>query len=199
VSTEIAQEWVAGNSVCGDSREVVIAAIKKDALRLGDFTLTSGKKSKFYLDMKQITLDPLCLKVIGAQFFSSMMNIKPVPDAVGGMSIGADPLIAAVMLKSNHLRGFMIRKESKGHGTNQFIEGPLQPGMEVVIVEDVTTTGGSSLKAVERTEEFGGKVSAVYTVVDRLEGGRELIESKGYKFFSLLTIEDLGVEPNKEE
>jgi len=198
VSTQTVPVWLAGNSVCNDSREVVIAAIKKDALKLGDFTLTSGKKSKYYLDMKQITLDPICLKIIGAQFFSSMMNITPIPDAVGGMSIGADPLTAAVMLASNHLRGFMIRKESKGHGTNQFLEGPVQPGQLAVIVEDVTTTGGSSLKAVERTEEFGAKVEAVYTVVDRLEGGREAIEAKGYRFYSLLTIEDLGVEPNKE-
>jgi len=198
MSTETVPVWLAGNSICGDSREVVIAAIKKEALKLGDFTLTSGKKSKYYLDMKQITLDPICLKIIGAQFFSSMMTLTPVPDAVGGMSIGADPLTAAVMLASNHLRGFMIRKESKGHGTNQFLEGPIQKGHLAVIVEDVTTTGGSSLKAVERAVEFGAKVAAVYTVVDRLEGGREAIEGLGYKFYSLLTIEDLGVEPNKE-
>ncbi len=117
------------------------------------------------------------------------------------MSIGADPITAAIItlagVQGKSLRGFMVRKESKGHGTNQFIEGPVKPGEEVVIVEDVVTTGGSSLLAIERSEAFGLKVSGVITIVDRMEGGRQAFESRGYKFQSLLSIQDFGLEPPK--
>jgi len=92
----------------------------------------------------------------------------------------------------------MVRKESKGHGTNQYIEGPVQPGEEVAIVEDVVTTGGSSLRAIERCEAFGLKVVRVVAIIDRMEGGRQAFEQAGYPLNSLLTIQDFGIDPPGE-
>jgi len=115
------------------------------------------------------------------------------------MSIGADPITAAVVTMSSvrgtPIVGFMVRKESKGHGTNQFIEGPVKPGNEVVIVEDVVTTGGSSLKAIERAEAFGLKVTQVIAIIDRLEGGAKAFTNAGYPLASLLDIRDFGIDP----
>ena len=119
------------------------------------------------------------------------------------MSIGADPITAAVitvagMKNRPNLKGFLVRKESKGHGTNKFIEGPVKAGDRVVVVEDVVTTGGSSLKAIERIEEAGMTVAGVVAVIDRMEGGREAFAAKGIPLRSLLTIEDFGITPPKD-
>jgi orotate phosphoribosyltransferase len=115
------------------------------------------------------------------------------------MSIGADPITAAVVtmsaVRNTPLLGFMVRKESKGHGTNQFIEGPVKPGQTAVIVEDVVTTGGSSLAAIERAEAFGLKIVGVMAVIDRMEGGAQAFAQRGYPLSSLLTIRDFGIEP----
>ena len=122
-----------------------------------------------------------------------------MPAAVGGMSIGADPITAAVVtmsaVRGTPLVGFMVRKEAKGHGTNQYIEGPVKPGDTAVIVEDVVTTGGSSLQAIERAEAFGLKIVGVLAIIDRMEGGAEAFAARGYSFASLLTIRDFGIEP----
>ena len=122
-----------------------------------------------------------------------------MPTAVGGMSIGADPITAAVITMSGvrgvPLVGFMVRKEPKGHGTNQYIEGPVKPGDTAVIVEDVVTTGGSSLQAIQRAEAFGLKIAGVLAIIDRMEGGAEAFAQHGYPFASLLSIRDFGIEP----
>jgi orotate phosphoribosyltransferase len=124
-----------------------------------------------------------------------------MPKAVGGMAIGADPITSSIVVMSavrnTPVLGFLVRKESKGHGTNKFVEGPVQPGDSVVIVEDVVTTGGSSLEAIERVEAFGLKVQRVIAIIDRMEGGAEAFLNKGYAFSSLLTIRDFGIEPPK--
>ena len=137
-----------------------------------------------------------------AEGILDLLAADKMPDAVGGMAIGADPITAAVItmsaVRGTPIRGFMVRKESKGHGTNQFVEGPVRPGDEVVIVEDVVTTGGSSLKAIERVEAFGMKVAGVIAIIDRMEGGREAFESRGYRLQSLLTIQDFGIDPPQE-
>ncbi len=181
------------------NRNALIAVFREKALKFGDFTLASGLKAKYYLDGKQVTLDSAGAKLVGEGILDLLGDALPA--AVGGMSIGADPITAAIItlagVQGKSLRGFMVRKESKGHGTNQFIEGPVKPGEEVVIVEDVVTTGGSSLLAIERSEAFGLKVSGVITIVDRMEGGRQAFESRGYKFQSLLSIQDFGLEPPK--
>ncbi len=173
--------------------------VRQKALRFGQFTLASGKKATYYLDGKQVTLDPEGARLVGEGLLELMAAAGPMPAAVGGMSIGADPITAAVVtmsaVRGTPMRGFMVRKESKGHGTNQFVEGPVQPGEQVVIVEDVVTTGGSSLQAIERVEAFGLKVVRVLAIIDRMEGGAGAFQQRGYPFASLLTIRDFGIEP----
>lgn len=173
--------------------------ISSKALKFGDFTLASGKKAKYYLDGKQVTLDSIGAKLVGEGILELIR--EKMPKAVGGMSIGADPIAASIVtiagVQGQPLLGFMVRKEPKGHGTNQYIEGPVRPGDEVVIVEDVVTTGGSSLLAIERAEQFGLKVQKVVCIIDRLEGGRENFSQRGYPFASLFTIRDFGLEPPK--
>ncbi len=115
------------------------------------------------------------------------------------MAIGADPITAAVVtmagVRGVPLKGFLVRKEAKGHGTQRFVEGPVQAGDRVVIVEDVVTTGGSSLQAIERAEAVGLKVERVIAIIDRLEGGAAAFAARGFPLHSLLTIRDFGIEP----
>lgn len=178
-------------------KQALIAQIRKKALKFGEFTLASGKKASYYLDGKQVTLDATGAMLV-AEGILDLLNGN-YPRAVGGMSIGADPITAAVItmagVRGVPLSGFMVRKEAKGHGTNRYVEGPVNPGDEVVIVEDVVTTGASSLLAIERAEEFGLKVRGVIAIVDRLEGGGQAFEKRGYPFSSLLSIRDFGIEP----
>ena len=167
----------------------------------GDFTLASGKKAKYYLDGKQVTLDPEGSRLV-AEGILDLLVAGTMPNAIGGMAIGADPITSSVVVMSavrgTPLLGFLVRKESKGHGTNKFVEGPVKPGDSVVIVEDVVTTGGSSLQAIERVEAFGLKVQGVIAILDRMEGGAEAFQQKGYPFQSLLTIRDFGLEPPQD-
>ena len=181
-------------------KSALIALVGEKALRRGRFVLTSGKESTYYLDGKQVTLDPAGARLVGEGILDMLLE-GPLPAAVGGMSIGADPITAAVVtmsaVRGTPLKGFMVRKQSKGHGTDQYIEGPVRPGEAVVIVEDVVTTGGSSLEAIERCEAFGLRVVGVMAIVDRMEGGAEAFARRGYRFSSLLTIRDFGIEPPK--
>ena len=175
------------------------AFIRERSLKFGDFVLASGKKAKYYLDGKQTTLDARGLTLVGEGLFELLLKDGDLPDAVGGMSIGADPITAAVLtiagVRGRELKGFLVRKESKGHGTNKFVEGPVKSGDKVVVVEDVVTTGGSSLLAIERLEAEGIRVEGVLAIVDRMEGGAEAFAARGYSFRSLLTIQDVGIEP----
>jgi orotate phosphoribosyltransferase len=179
-------------------KQALIELVRRKALKFGQFTLASGKKATYYLDGKQVTLDPTGARLI-AEGLLDLIVAQGLPAAVGGMSIGADPITAAVVtmsaVRGTPLLGFMVRKESKGHGTNQFIEGPVQSGQSVVIVEDVVTTGGSSLQAIERAEAFGLKIVGVLAIIDRMEGGAQAFTQRGYKFASLLSIRDFGIEP----
>jgi orotate phosphoribosyltransferase len=183
-------------------KESLRELIRQKALKFGSFTLASGKKATYYLDGKQVTLDPQGARLV-AEGILDLLAGDRLPEAVGGMSIGADPITAAVVtmsaVRGTPLVGFMIRKESKGHGTNQYVEGPVKPGDSVAIVEDVVTTGGSSLLAIERAEAFGLKVVRVIGIIDRMEGGREAFAQRGYPFASLLTIRDFGIEPPTEK
>lgn len=184
--------------------------IHKKSLKFGDFTLASGKKATYYLDGKQVTLDSLGAKLIGQEILDLIRNEKAfhsetgeMPNAVGGMSIGADPITAAtITMAAIHgipMRGFMVRKESKGHGTNQYIEGPVKNSDRVIIVEDVVTTGGSSLDAIRRVEDAGMIVVGVIAIIDRMEGGAQNFKDKGYVFRSLFSIQDFGIAPPKNE
>ena len=176
-------------------RNALIELVREKALRFGEFTLASGRKASYYLDGKQITLDSQGAHLVAEGILERLSDNMPA--AVGGMSIGADPITAATItlagIRGIALHGFMVRKEPKGHGTNQFIEGPVQPGSEAVILEDVVTTGGSSLLAIERAEQFGLNVRRVIAIIDRLEGGAEAFAQRGYELSSLLTIRDLGI------
>lgn len=178
-------------------RNALIELFRERALKFGDFTLASGKKAKYYLDGKQITLHSQGLQLVSEGLWELLDGDNI--DAVGGMSIGADPIVAGVLsaaaANGKELLGFLVRKESKGHGTNKFVEGPVHPGMKVAIVEDVVTTGGSSLLAIERVEEFGCQVTQVLAIIDRMEGGAANFRQAGYDFQSLLTIEDFGITP----
>ena len=139
--------------------------------------------------------------LVGRAILEKLKALGPLPDAVGGMSIGADPITSAVVTMAGveglPLKGFMVRKESKDHGTKKYIEGPVAPGQRVVIVEDVTTTGGSSLLAIDRAQEFGLVVERVVTVIDRLAGAQAAFAARGIPLESLVTIRDLGIDPDE--
>jgi orotate phosphoribosyltransferase len=179
-------------------KQALIDLVRHKALKFGQFTLASGKKATYYLDGKQVTLDSVGARLV-AEGLLDLLAQSAMPAAVGGMSIGADPITAAVItmsgVRGTPLVGFMVRKEPKGHGTNQYVEGPVKPGDTAVIVEDVVTTGGSSLQAIERAETFGLKILGVLAIIDRMEGGAEAFTQRGYKFASLLSIRDFGIEP----
>jgi orotate phosphoribosyltransferase len=156
------------------------------------FKLTSGRMSRFYVDCKKVTLDPKGAALIGRVVFDRIRSLRP--EGVGGLTLGADPIALAVAVTS-HLEGqpipaFIIRKEPKGHGSRAWIEGNLDEGAGVVVVEDVVTTGGSTLKAIERLKAHGCKILKVLALVDRNEGGREKIEASGYDLESLFTVDD---------
>ncbi len=178
-------------------RSALMELVRHRALMFGDFTLASGKKASYYLDGKQVTLDSVGAKLMAEGILDLLAD--DMPQAVGGMVIGADPIAAAVItvagVRGIPLSGFMVRKEAKGRGTNRYIEGPVKPGDNVIIVEDVVTTGGSSLTAIERCVEFGLVVRGVVTIIDREEGGREAFAARGYPLRSLFSIRDFGLQP----
>lgn len=177
-------------------REKLIELVKRDALKFGDFTLASGQKSSYYIDCRNVTLSAAGAVLIGRGILE-LLGEEPI-DAVGGMTMGADPILAAVLtvagLEGRPLRGFIVRKEAKQHGTGKLVEGPLQQGDRALIVEDVSTTGGSALKAAEAAANAGAKIVHIVTVLDRLAGARKAFEEKGYRFSALMTIEDLGIK-----
>ncbi len=183
----------------GFDRGRLIALLQRDALRTGTFTLASGRTSHYYVDGRKVTLSAEGATVIGAGVLDQLADLPQV-HAVGGLTMGADPIVGATLAvagagKRPGLRGFLVRKEAKGHGTGQLVEGPLEPGMVVAIVDDVATTGGSSIKAVEAAEAFGCTVARVVVVLDRLEGAAFAFAARGVDYRALTTIRDLGVEP----
>jgi len=184
-------------------RDALAQLIRNHALELGDFTLASGKKSKYYLDCRKVTLNAKGAKLIGEGMLDLIGEMKlkmgQGPKLVGGMAIGADPITAAILttagIKGYSLRGVMVRKEPKEHGKGKQVEGPYEAGESIVIVEDVVTTGASSLRAIELCEAEGLKVQRVLAIVDRLEGGREAFKEAGHELTTLFTIEDFGLKP----
>ena len=169
--------------------------IRQKSLRTGEFTLSSGKRSSYYLDCRMTTLDPRGALLIGRLMLDCIRKHNIQADAIGGLTIGADPIATAVAvvsaLEGQPLPAFIVRKETKGHGTQRLIEGyDGKPGSRVIVVDDVCTTGDSILKAADRAEETGYEVVAAFCVVDREEGGAELI-AKRYPFYSLFTAKEL--------
>lgn len=161
----------------------------------GDFVLTSGQKSDYYFDCKQTALHPEGGFLIG-RIFLDMLRSRSI-SGVGGMTLGADPLVSAVTVLSHldgrPLPGFIVRKQAKGHGTNAYLEGMrnFSPGQRVALLEDVVTTGGSVLKACQRVEEAGLTVDIILTVLDREQGGRENLKKAGYELEAIFTRYEL--------
>jgi orotate phosphoribosyltransferase len=159
-------------------------------------TLSSGKESDFYIDCKRTALTAEGHFLIGRLLLAEVLRECPEAKGVGGLTLGADPLSSAVSLTSylagHPLPAFIVRKEPKGHGTGQWIEGmsALEGGARVAVLEDVVTTGASTLKALERAEAEGLKVTHAFALVDRLEGGREAVEARGYRLSTLYTRKD---------
>lgn len=170
----------------------LLELLRTKAFAEREVTLSSGKKSNFYVDCKQVSLDAEGACLIGELFHAVIDEVAPDAVAVGGLTLGADPLATATSLLSFQ-RGrarsaFIVRKEPKGHGTNQWIESAgLPPGAKVVVLEDVVTTGAATIKAIERARETGLVVVHALALVDRLEGGREAIAS-GFPTIPLTTL-----------
>lgn len=170
------------------------------ALKRGDFILASGKRSNYYIDMREVTLHPEGIYLVGKLIYQVLKGKKSEGmriEAIGGVTLGGDPIVSSTAvisyLEGDPLVPFIIRKEPKSHGTGQWIEGMgnLKKGMGTVILEDVVTTGGSSIKAVKISREHGLDVKGVIALVDREEGGREAIEKEGIFFLSLFRIREL--------
>ncbi len=175
------------------ARERLRAVLIERSLRFGDFTLASGAKSHYYVDVRQTSLDGEGALLI-AQLFVPLLREAGV-EAVGGLTLGADPIIGAVIAVARAqglpLQGFIVRKEAKGHGTGQRIEGPFKPGLRVAIVDDVITKGGSALNAFEAAREAGADVRLVACVVDRGAGGAEEFAARGVTFRAIYSIREL--------
>ena len=175
------------------TRDRLLSLLVEKAVTFGDFTLASGRKSSYYLDSRLVTLDAEGAWLVAVSILETLTREGIRAKAIGGLTLGADPIAGAVAAVSHSrgegMKGFIVRKEAKGHGTGRRIEGSLSPGDEVVVVDDVVTTAGSTLAAIRAVEEAGCKVAAVVCVVDREEGGTEAL--KGYRFYPLFTARDL--------
>ncbi len=173
----------------------LLKLVNENAVVHGDFVLTSGQRSTYYIDGKLLSLMPEGLNVL-AHLILEMIKDDGV-DAIGGLTLGADPIIGAVAAMSHEagkpLAGLIVRKEKSSHGREKRIEGPLKQGMRVVVIEDVVTTGSSSFKAIEALEEADCKIVKVIAIVDRLAGGKEAFAAEGYKFEPIFTLRDLAI------
>ena len=179
------------------SKDRLASLLKSRSYESRKVTLASGRESDFYLDCKQTTLHPEGLYLSGRFFLDAIRSAKKKPRAVGGPTLGSDPIASACALVSfldgDPIPAFIIRKEPKGHGTRAWIEGAkfLEAGTPVAIVEDVVTTGGSSLKAAGHAKEAGLDVVKIVALVDRDEGAAQAIRDAGYDFEALLTIHEV--------
>lgn len=176
-----------------DIRSALLDLICAEAYKEGDFALTSGQRSSYYINCKQVTLHPQGGLMVG-QAFLDMLPAGTV--GVGGLTLGADPIVTAVSVvgayQGQPVTPLIVRKAAKGHGTQAYIEGPTLPeGSPVVVLEDVVTTGQSALNAIERLRAAGYQVDQVIALVDRQEGGAELYADKGLTFQSVYTIADV--------
>jgi len=167
--------------------------VRSDAVRHGKFILASGKESDLYVDLRKVTLNPKGAFLIGSIIFE-MIRDRGV-DAVGGMSLGADPIAVATSMVAYRsgvsMNAFLVRKGKKEHGMKNMIEGPVAAGQRVVVVEDVITTGSSTIQAIEHIEDAGLIVDIVIGILDRDEGGKQAIESLGYEVHSILERKDI--------
>ncbi|MBI3412362.1 MAG: orotate phosphoribosyltransferase [Planctomycetes bacterium] len=182
-----------------DARCRLLQVFKERAVSFGRFTLASGKESSYYINSKKAIFFSEAVWLLGDVLFQMTKDLRT--DAAGGLEVGAIPMAAALAqryhLEGRALEGFFVRKQPKGHGSQERIEGVLREGMRVAVLDDVLTTGGSVQQAIAEIEKVGAKIAAVVCIVDRLEGARELLAPK-YDYRPIFTIRDFGIEPAGE-
>jgi orotate phosphoribosyltransferase len=175
-------------------REKLLAIIRRQSVLQGrEFRLTSGRSSNFFIDLKKTMFDPQGASLLADLLFARIKDEDV--DYIGGMETGAIPIVATLSMRSwpeKPIKGFFVRKETKGHGTDQRVDGLLEGESRVILLEDVTTTGGSAMQVVEQTRQLGCTVVKVIAVVDRLEGAEENLQGAGIKFESLFTRRDFN-------
>jgi orotate phosphoribosyltransferase len=183
--------------VSDDSRRRLLELFKARAFSFGHFKLASGKESTYYVNSKKALFNSECVALLADALWELTRDLNV--QAVGGLEVGAIPLATALVMRAHQegrpLEGFFVRKQAKGHGSQERIEGVLPPSSRVAVLDDVLTTGGSALQAVQEVERSGAQVVAVLCIVDRLEGARELFAPK-YLFRPIFTIRDFGVGPS---
>ena len=182
------------------AREQLITLLARRSAKRGDFVLASGRRSSLYVDCRLTTMSPEGQRLLGFLGLQALRDADWPADAVGGLTLGADPIAYAIAHASAFanergegplVRAFTVRKQAKQHGTGKRVEGPFEAGDQVVVVEDVITTGGSALTAVDAIRAEGGLVLGVLAVVDREEGGREALEAAGLSVRALATATEL--------
>jgi len=180
------------------AQDPLIRLLLERSVKRGDFVLASGRRSSYYVDARLTTMSAEGLDLIGRLGLAAIRGAGWTPAAIGGLTMGADPVSYAVALASLReppiVQAFTVRKEAKDHGTRRRIEGNFTPGAAVVATEDVITSGGSALQAIRAIEAEGGTVLGVLAVVDREEGGRATIEAAGYPVVALATATSLGLK-----
>jgi orotate phosphoribosyltransferase len=175
-----------------EARERLIAALREHALVIGEVTLTSGRKAGYYVDAKRAILLPEGFRALGELVAAEAERVGAT--AVGGTTMGADPIACSALAAGARVKAFFVRKDRKQHGLQRWIEGPpLDPGERCLVVEDVVTTGGSAIHAIERVREEGFEIAGVVTVLDRQTGGAEAIRTaaEGEPYTPLTTIDDV--------
>ncbi|MGH7561650.1 MAG: orotate phosphoribosyltransferase [Gemmatimonadales bacterium] len=177
-------------------REALAALLRERSVTLGDFILSSGQRSSYYIDARKTTMSAEGQRLIGPLGLAAIRRAGWSPGAVGGLTMGADPIAYAIARASVDLpplvQAFSVRKETKAHGTRRRIEGNFDPAIPVVVIEDVITTGGSALAAIEAVRGEGGTVLGVLALVDRDQGGREAIGGVGIEVVALTTTSELS-------
>jgi orotate phosphoribosyltransferase len=173
----------------------LLELLKSRAVFFGNFTLASGKQSTYYINSKKAIFNAEAVWLLGEMIYqmTRTMNLQ----AIGGPEVGAIPMATAAAMRYHEhgqsIEAFYVRKQAKGHGSKEMVEGIVRPGDQVAIVEDVLTTGGSVLQAIREVERLGARIAAVICIVDRLEGAREALDH--YNFLPIFTIRDFGIEP----
>ena len=182
-------------------RDELLNRLAQEAYRHGDFTLASGRQSNHYVNCKPVSLSGSGLELLS---LALLEHVEPDAIAVAGLTLGADPLVSAVAMAaaqaSRSLNALIVRKQAKGHGTGAWLEGPLPPaGAHITVLEDVVTTGGSSLKAVQQLREAGYVVKRVVTIVDRQEGGDKFLKAAELELVSLFELKQVAERAKKLE
>jgi len=182
--------------MANDVRSRLLTVFQERAVAFGRFTLASGKESTYYINSKKAIFNAEAIWLLGEMLWQTTRDLDI--QAMGGLEVGAIPMATAAALRYHEegrlLEAFFVRKQAKGHGSQERVEGVVKPGMRVAVIDDVLTTGGSLLQAIEEVEKIGAQVVAVSCIVDRLEGAREKIEPK-YLYRPMFTIRDFGIEP----